>query len=37
MPCPSTFFSLDFVFGEVSKIKVMYVTFSCEEVSNVRR
>ena len=27
MPCPRTFFSLGFVFGEVSKIKVMFVTF----------
>jgi len=24
MPCPPTFFSLGFVFGEVSKIKVMF-------------
>jgi len=31
MPCPPTFFSLGFVFGEVSKIKVMFVTF-CVEV-----
>jgi len=29
MPCPPTFLSLGFV-GEVSKIKVMFVTFSCE-------
>ena len=27
MPCPPTFFSLGFVFGEVSKIKVTFVTF----------
>ena len=27
MLCPPTFFSLGFVFGEVSKIKVMFVTF----------
>ena len=27
MPCPPTFFSLGFVFGEVSKIKVMFVAF----------
>ena len=27
MPCPPTFFSLGCVFGEVSKIKVMFVTF----------
>ena len=27
MPCPPTFFSLGFVFGEVSKIKAMFVTF----------
>jgi len=27
MPCPLTFFSLGFVFGEVSKIKIMFVTF----------
>jgi len=27
MPCPPTFFSLGFVFGEVSKIKVVFVTF----------
>jgi len=26
MPCPPTFFSFGFVFGEVSKIKVMLVT-----------
>jgi len=30
MPCPPTFFSLGFVFAEVSKIKVMFVTF-CEK------
>ena len=27
MPCPPHFFSLGFVFGEVSKIKVMFVMF----------
>jgi len=27
MPCPPTYFSLGFVIGEVSKIKVMFVTF----------
>jgi len=27
MTCPPTFFSLGFVFGEVSKITVMFVTF----------
>jgi len=27
MPCPPTFFSLGFVYGEVSKIKLMLVTF----------
>jgi len=37
MPCPPTFLSLGFVFGEVSKIKVMFVAFLCEELSNVRR
>jgi len=26
MSCPPTFFSFGFVFGEVSKIKVMFVT-----------
>jgi len=26
MPCPPTFFSLGFVFGEISKIKVVFVT-----------
>jgi len=34
---PPTFLSLGFVFGEVSKIKVMFVAFLCEELSNVRR
>ena len=34
---PPTFFSLGFVFGEVSKVKVIFVTFSCKELSNVRR
>jgi len=37
MSSPPTFFALGFVFGEVSKIKVMFVTFLCEELSNVRR
>jgi len=27
MPCPPTFLSLGFVFGEVSRIKMMFVTF----------
>ena len=27
MPCSPTCFSLGFAFGEVSKIKVMFVTF----------
>jgi len=27
IPCPPTFFSLGFVIGEVSKVKVMFVTF----------
>jgi len=34
MPCPPTFFSIGFVFGEVPKIKVMFVT-SCVKL-NVR-
>ena len=34
---PPTFLSLGFVFGEVSKIKVMFIAFLCEELSNVRR
>ena len=33
MPCPSTFFSLGFAFGEVSKIKVMFVTFCVKSLS----
>jgi len=33
MPCPPTFFSLDFVIGEVSKIKVMFVTFGVKSFS----
>jgi len=28
MPCPPTFLSLGFVFGEVAKIKVMFVAKS---------
>jgi len=34
MPCPPTFFSLGFVFGEVSKIKVMFVTFCVKSFSS---
>ena len=34
MPCPPTFFSIGFLFGEVSKINVMFVT-SCVKL-NVR-
>jgi len=30
---PHTFFSLDFVFGEVSKIKVMFVMFCVKSYS----
>jgi len=30
---PPTFFSLGFVFGEVSKIKVMFVTFCVKSFS----
>jgi len=33
MPCPPTFFSLGSVFGEVSKIKVMFVTFCVKSFS----
>jgi len=33
MPCPPTFFKLGFVFGEVSKIKVMFVTFCVKSFS----
>jgi len=33
MSCPPTFFSLDFVSGEVSKIKVMFVTFCVKSFS----
>jgi len=33
MPCPPTFFSLGFVFGEVLKIKVMFVTFCVKSFS----
>ena len=33
MPCPPTVFSLGFVFGEVSKIKVMFVTFCVKSFS----
>jgi len=36
-PSPSTFLSLGFAFGEVSKMKVIFVTFLCEELSNVRQ
>jgi len=32
MPCPPTFFSLGFVFGEVSKIKVIVCHVLCEEL-----
>jgi len=34
MPCPPTFFSLGCVFGEVSKIKVMLVTFGVKSFSS---
>ena len=34
MPCPPTFFSLGFAFGEVSKIKVMFVTFCAKSSSS---
>ena len=34
MPCPPTFFSLGFVFEEVSKIKVMFVTFCVKSFSS---
>jgi len=33
MSCPPTFFSLRFVFGEVSKIKVTFVTFCVKSFS----
>jgi len=33
VPCPPTFFSLGFVFGEVSKIKVMLATFFVKRFS----
>jgi len=33
MPCPLTFFSLGFVFGEVSKIKVEFITFCAKSFS----
>ena len=33
MPCPPTFFSLGFAFGEVSKIKEMFVTFGVKSFS----
>jgi len=33
MPCPPTFFSLGFVFGEVSKIKVMFDMFHVKSFS----
>jgi len=33
MPCPPTFFSLGFVFGEVSKIKFMFVMFCVKSFS----
>ena len=33
MPCPPTFFSLGFVFGEISKIEVMFVTFCVKSFS----
>jgi len=33
MPCPHTFFSLVFVFGEVSTIKVTFVTFCVKRFS----
>ena len=34
MPCPFTFASLDFVFEEVSNIKVMFVTFCVKSISS---
>jgi len=37
MPRSPAFLSLGFAFGEVSKIKVMFVTFLCEKLSNVRQ
>jgi len=33
MPYPPTFFSLGFVFGEVAKINVMFVTFCVKSFS----
>jgi len=33
MLCPPTFFSLGFVLGEVSKMKVVFVTFCVKSVS----
>ena len=33
MACPPTFVSLGFVFGEVSKIKVMFATFCAKSFS----
>ena len=33
MSCPLTFFSLGFAFGEVSKLKVMFVTFCVKSFS----
>jgi len=33
MPCPPTFSSLGFVFGEVSKTKLMFVTFCVKSFS----
>jgi len=33
MPCPPTFLSLGFVFGEVSKLKVSFVTFYVKSFS----
>jgi len=33
MPCPPTFFFLGIVFGEISKIKVMFVTFCVKRFS----
>jgi len=33
VPCHPTFFSLGFVFGEVSKIKVLFVTFFVKSYS----
>jgi len=33
MPCPPHIFSLGFVFGEVSKLKVMFVTFCVKSCS----